>query len=58
MPESYPCGSSIRFMGGGGITLFRIRGIRIAVDYSWFIVLFLIIFWLSGFYKDVLDEPE
>jgi Zn-dependent protease len=45
-------------MGNGGVTLFRIRGIRIAVDYSWFIVLFLIIFWLSGFYKDVLNEPQ
>jgi Zn-dependent protease len=44
-------------MAGGGVTLFRIRGIRIAVDYSWFVVLFLIIFWLSGFYKDVLNEP-
>ena len=44
--------------GGGGVTLFRIRGIRIAVDYSWFVVLFLIIFWLSGFYKDVLNEPQ
>jgi Zn-dependent protease len=28
------------------------------VDYSWFVVLFLIIFWLSGFYRDVLNEPE
>jgi Zn-dependent protease len=45
-------------MPGGGVTLFRVRGIRIAVDYSWFIVLFLIIFWLSGFYRDVLNEPE
>jgi Zn-dependent protease len=42
----------------GGVTLFRVRGIRIAVDYSWFIVLFLIIIWLSSFYKDVLDEPS
>src|SRR5689334_39955 len=42
----------------GGITLFRIRGIRIAVDYSWFVVLFLIIIWLSSFYKDVLNEPS
>ena len=58
MPESYPAGSSIRCMAGGGVTLFRIRGIRIAVDYSWFIVLFLIIFWLSGFYRDVLNEPS
>jgi Zn-dependent protease len=45
-------------MPGGGITLFRVHGIRIAVDYSWFVVLFLIIFWLSGFYRDVLNEPE
>jgi Zn-dependent protease len=45
-------------MPGGGVTLFRVRGIRIAVDYSWFIVLFLIIFWLSGFYRDVLNEPD
>jgi Zn-dependent protease len=42
-------------MAGAGVTLFRVRGIRIAVDFSWFIVLFLIIFWLSGFYRDVLN---
>jgi len=45
-------------MAGGGVTLFRIRGIRVAVDYSWFVVLFLIIFWLTGFYRDVLDSPS
>ena len=28
------------------------------MDYSWFLVLFLIIFWLSGFYSDVLDEKQ
>jgi Zn-dependent protease len=43
---------------GGGVTLFRIRGIRIAVDYSWFVILFLIIFWLSSFYRDALGNPE
>ena len=37
------------------MTLFHIRGIRIAVDYSWFFVLFLIIIWLSSFYRSVLD---
>src|SRR5207342_3569639 len=42
----------------GGVTLFRVRGIRIAVDYSWFVVLFLIIFWLTGFYRDVLNSPS
>ena len=45
-------------MPAGGLTLFRVRGIRIAVDYSWFVVLFLIIFWLSGFYRDVLNDAE
>src|SRR5947199_10095743 len=39
----------------GGVTLFHVRGIRIGVDYSWFFVLFLVILWLSGFYRDVLD---
>jgi Zn-dependent protease len=37
------------------VTLFHVRGIRIGIDYSWFFVLFLIIFWLSGFYRSVLD---
>ena len=45
-------------MTGGGVTLFRIRGIRIAVDYSWFVVLFLIIIWLSGSYRDELNLPQ
>src|ERR687892_1674153 len=40
---------------GGGLTLFRVGGIRIAVDFSWFFVLFLVILWLSGFYRSVLD---
>jgi Zn-dependent protease len=42
--------------GGKPITLFHVRGIRIAVDWSWFFVLFLVIFWLSQFYGDVLGE--
>lgn len=45
-------------MGSGTITLFHVRGIRIGVDYSWFVVLFLIIFWLSGFYRDVLGAGD
>lgn len=44
--------------GGGSITLFHVRGIRIAVDWSWFFVLFLVIFWLSSFYGDVLGESS
>ncbi|MGB7587926.1 MAG: site-2 protease family protein, partial [Solirubrobacterales bacterium] len=42
--------------GGKPITLFHVRGIRIAVDWSWFFVLFLVIFWLSQFYGEVLGE--
>jgi Zn-dependent protease len=45
-------------MAGAGMTLFRVKGIRISVDFSWFIVLFLIIFWLSGSYRDELDLAQ
>ncbi len=43
---------------GKPITLFHVRGIRITVDWSWFLVLFLVIFWLSDFYGKVLDESS
>jgi Zn-dependent protease len=43
-------------LGGKPITLFHVRGIRITVDWSWFLVLFLVIFWLSDFYGRVLGE--
>ena len=39
--------------GGGSIQLFRIFGIRIGVEISWFVILFLIIWSLSGYYEDV-----
>jgi Zn-dependent protease len=42
----------------GAITLFRFRGIRVGVDYSWFLVLFLVIISLSGFYRDVLGADQ
>ncbi len=40
--------------GGGSIQFARIFGIRIGVDPSWFFVLFLIIWSLSGYY----DQPK
>jgi Zn-dependent protease len=40
------------------VTLLHVRGIRIGVDYSWFFVLFLIILWLSSFYRSVLDASN
>jgi Zn-dependent protease len=39
--------------GGGSIQLARVFGIRIGVDVSWFVVLFLIIYWLTERYQDV-----
>lgn len=39
----------------GAVTLFHIRGIRIGADYSWFLVLLLVIIALSSLYRDVLD---
>jgi Zn-dependent protease len=42
----------------GRLTLFHVRGIRIGVDYSWFFVLFLIIIWLSGYYRDLLGADQ
>jgi Zn-dependent protease len=39
--------------GGGSFQLVRVFGIRIGVDFSWFVVLFLIIWSLSDYYKDV-----
>jgi Zn-dependent protease len=38
--------------GGGSIQLARVFGIRIGVDISWFLVLFIIIWWLTGYYRD------
>jgi Zn-dependent protease len=40
-------------LGGGSITLFRVRGIRVAVDWSWFVVLFLVILYMTGFFEDL-----
>ena len=42
----------------GAVTLFHVRGIRIGIDYSWFFVLFLVIFVLSDSYRSVLDRPD
>ena len=40
------------------VTLFRLRGIRVGVDYSWFLVLFLVIIWLSNLYGSALGVSE
>ena len=46
------------FGGGGSFQLARIFGIRIGVDLSWFIVLFVIIWSLSGYYADIFPDER
>jgi len=41
-------------LGGGSITLFHFRGIRVSVDWSWFIVLFLVILYMTNFFEKLL----
>jgi Zn-dependent protease len=43
---------SMVVFGGGSIQLARVFGIRIGVDVSWFLVLFFIIYLLTGYYRD------
>ncbi len=42
----------------GRYTLLTIRGIPVGVDWTWFLILFLIIWLLSGFYRDVLGSAQ
>jgi Zn-dependent protease len=46
------------FGRSGSIQLARILGIRVGVDASWFVVLFLVIFWLSGSFQDTLNSSD
>src|SRR5690606_24855390 len=43
-------------LGGRSFTLFNVRGIRISVDWSWFLILFFLIFSLSRSYGTSLGE--
>ena len=42
----------------GKFTLLTVRGIPVSVDWSWFFVLFLVIWLLSGYYRDLLGGPQ
>jgi Zn-dependent protease len=46
------------FGGGGSIQLARIFGIRIGVDASWFLILFVIVWSLSGYYADIFPGDD
>jgi Zn-dependent protease len=45
-------------LGGGSIRLGRIFGIRIGVDWSWFFVLFLIIWQLSRYFQELFPGQD
>jgi Zn-dependent protease len=40
------------------IKLMTIAGIRVDVNASWFVMLFLAIFWISGYFKDALRSSD
>jgi Zn-dependent protease len=42
----------------GGIKLMDLFGIRIGVDATWFLILFLMIFWLSGPFRQTLHSSD
>lgn len=46
------------FRRPGSIKLMDILGIRIGVDPSWFLILFLLIFWLSPNFRSVLHSSD
>jgi Zn-dependent protease len=46
------------FRRAGSIKLMDVFGIRIGVDPSWFLILFLMIFWLSPNFRSVLRSSE
>ena len=45
-------------LSGRSIPLVRVFGIRIGVDPSWFLALFLFIWWLTGYYQDALTGND
>lgn len=42
----------------GSIKLLEVSGIRIGVDATWFLFLFVVIFWLSGAFRDTLRSSD
>ena len=50
------CDHCSGMLGGSSLALGRILGIRIGVNASWFLILFLFIFWLSRSFSDILGD--
>jgi Zn-dependent protease len=44
--------------GGRSFRLGRVFGIPIAVNWSWFLILFLLIYSLTGYYKDIISGDQ
>jgi Zn-dependent protease len=45
-------------LGGRSFTLFHVGGIRISVDWSWFLILFIVILYMTDFYERLLGESS
>jgi Zn-dependent protease len=45
-------------LGGSSLKLTTLFGIRVGVDVSWFVVLFLFIYWLNGSFEEMLADPS
>ncbi|MBA3866994.1 MAG: site-2 protease family protein [Solirubrobacterales bacterium] len=45
-------------LGGGSFTLFHVRGIRISVDWSWFLIFFFLILTMSQRFGETLGESS
>jgi Zn-dependent protease len=45
-------------LSGRSIPLLRVFGIRVGVDPSWFLALFLFIWWLTGYYQDAIPGND
>jgi Zn-dependent protease len=46
------------FGGGSSLQLFRIRGIRVGVHPTWFLILFLFIWWTNDAFGDAIASPD
>ncbi len=58
MPPCVATATMCLVFGGGSIQFARVFGIRIGADPSWFFILFLIIWSLSGYYGDLFPGEE
>jgi Zn-dependent protease len=46
------------FGGGNSLQLFRVRGIRVGVHPTWFLILFLFIWWTKPSFDDAITSPN